>query len=333
MIHVQRSLRMALAPATLALLTIGFLALAPHASARSALAELRVEGPDGTLDPGTWYVTGSERIKRSGAGDECARRDGTIKVPGPTAMGLPQTGSGTNPDVRQVRIRRDEAGLFVCEIASVLGRPFSDPDGFSGWSYWQDYVAGSAAADQVSLHDGDHILWVYSDFGATTPLNQGDAIELRSVDAGTTDGELTVKVIAHQFDGQSHPLEGATFSGATTASDLGGGFYDVTVPEGFTTLQATNGLDIPSQPAETCSKPLAADCPAAQGRTIVGSLRDDRLEGTKGWDEIDAGRGDDVIDLSAGGEDLAECGSGDDLVIRKGHDDSIGGDCERVRSG
>jgi hypothetical protein len=319
--------------ALIGLFVLSLLVATAPADARTALAELRVEGPDGTLDPGTWYVTGSESIKKSGSSDTCPRRSGAIRVAGPTAMGLPQTASGSNRDLRQVRVRADEAGLFVCEIGSVLGRPFSDPAGFAGWSYWQDYAFGNASADLVSLRNGDRILWVYSDFGAATPLNQGDALELSSVDPGTTTGELEVKVTAHGFDGSSAPATGATIEGAESFEDLGGGLYSVTVGPDFTTLQATRGLDIPSQPLETCSAPKSSDCPNARGRRIVGSNRADRLKGTKGWDDIAARGGDDVIDIRSGGSDAVDCGGGRDVVRRKGRGGLIGDNCERVRSG
>ena len=66
---------------------------------------------------------------------------------------LTETGARANRKLRQVRVRRDEAGLFVCEIGSILGRPFTDLDGFAGWSYYENYVFGSAAADQLQVKD------------------------------------------------------------------------------------------------------------------------------------------------------------------------------------
>jgi RTX calcium-binding nonapeptide repeat (4 copies) len=320
--------------AGLAIAALAALVLSPRADAKSTVVELRVEGPAGTLDPGTWYATGTERLKRSRSGDACVRRTGSIRVPGPTAMGLPQTGSESNADLRQVRIRRDEAGLFMCEIASVVGRPFSHPDGFSGWTYWQDYVAGTAAADQVRLRSGDRILWVYSDFGTTTPLNQGDALELRSVDPGTTDGSIEVRVVAHRFDGGTSPAEGVTIEGAQSVTELGAGRYNVSLGEGLGTLKASRGLDIPSQPVETCFRAAKGQCPRAHGRTIVGLSTADSLRGTQGWDQIDSGRGRDRIDLAGGGRDRVNCGPGHDLVLRKRGDrnDQIHRSCERIRT-
>jgi hypothetical protein len=312
--------------------------LAFTGTARAAvLAELRVEGPDGTLDPGTWYVTGGENVRRSKSNDNCVRTRGKIEVRGATALGLAQTGSEATPDLRQVRVRRDQAGLFVCEIGSVAGRPFTHPDGFAGWSYYEDLVFGSSSADLARLQTGDQILWVYSDFGATTPANTGSALELLQVPAGDQDGQFQVKVVAHQFDGSTVNVDDAEIEGAATATPVGSdGLYNVTVSQGMTTLRATRGLDIPSNHVDACYQPSAADCPVAHGRRIVGSDERDRLAGTAGWDEIRSGGGRDRVELTDGGRDQVNCGPGqrDAVVIAPGDpDDQVASNCERVREG
>ncbi len=312
----------------------GLLAISPAVRA-APLVELRVEGPTESLDPGTWYVTGTERIRRSKPNDRCVRTDGEIRVPGPTALGLPQTGSATNGELRQVRVRRDEAGLFTCEIGSIVGRSFTHPDGFAGWSYWDDYEFGSAAADQVVLETGDRILWVYSDFGMTTPANTGSPLELSGVPASTTTGSFQARVQAHEFDGDVVDVDNATIEGATTATPVGsGGLYNITVPQGFTTLRATRPAvhDVPSNRLTVCNQTEAADCPSAHGRKIVGSGRSETLPGTAGWDQISARRGKDRLDLTDGGHDQANCGRDrDKVLISPGDDDDqIAGNCERI---
>ena len=306
--------------------------LPAEAGAQTALVELRVEGPGQTLDPGTWYVTGKERIRKSQPSDACNRAKGRIAVAGPTPLSLAQSGSDSNRDLRQVRVRRDEAGLFTCELGSILGRPFGDPDGFAGWSYYENYVFGSAAADQLRLRNNDRILWVFSDFGATTPANQGPALELRRIPA-RTEGTFTARVVEHGFDGGTSPATGATIEGAESVNELGGGRYEVTVGNGNSTLSATRALDIASNQVETCSKPKLAQCPKAHGKTLVGSGRGDKLKGSSGWDDISSGGGRDVIDLRKGGRDRARCGGGKDVVLikRGDRDDRISANCERKR--
>jgi hypothetical protein len=308
---------------------------APAAAApKRALAELRVEGPNGTLDPGTWYVTGTERIRRSRPGDNCIRTRGRFRFRGPTALGLPETGSKRRKSLRQVRVRMDEVGPFVCEIGSIVGRPFTHPDGFAGWTYWIDFVAGSSSADLATLKRGDRVLWVFSDFH-TDPaqhVNTGDALELRGVPARTRTGIFTVEVLAHRFDGVTSPADGATIRGATSVNPLGGGRYQVEVRKGRTRLKATRGTDIPSNQLRACFRNKLRRCPRAHGRKMIGSARADRLRGTRGDDVIKAGGGPDRIVLRNGGRDRLNCGPGKDTVVvkRRDRDDRIKRNCERV---
>ncbi|MGH2951431.1 MAG: hypothetical protein ACRDKX_05230 [Solirubrobacterales bacterium] len=308
------------------------IAAAPALAKPTPLSELRVEGPDGALDRGTWYVTGTERIKRSMPGDNCIRDEGRIKFPGATALGIVQTASEHRKPLRQVRVREDEAGPFVCEIGSIAGRPFTDPNGFSGWQYFQNYVSGSTSADLATLAPGDQVLWVFSDFGASMQ-NTGEALELLGVPARDADGTFTVQVIGHAFDGTETPADGATITGATATTPLGGGSYEVTVPQGRTRLTATRGIDVPSNHVRTCVEQDLDGCPSAHGRTIFGSAGKDRIKGTAGWDKITTGGGRDRVDLRSGGDDRVDCGGGRDTVKVKGddRDDRIKANCERVR--
>jgi hypothetical protein len=300
-----------------------------------ALVELRVEGPGKTLDPGTWYVLGSghERIRRSRPSDACRHGKGRIALPRKTPLGLVQAASSFNRALRQVWVRQDEAGFFVCEIGSVRGRPFTHPDGFAGWTYYVNGVFGSAAADQVRLDKGDRVLWLYNDFGSA-PLNTGPRLELRGVPAGTTERTIEVQVIATDFEGATTPASGAEIEGAESVDELGDGRYRVQLARGFSTLRAVREADqsVPSAPVTVCSRPDPDACPAAHGRAIFGSSGGDRISGTRGWDRIRAGGGRDRINLRGGGKDRVNCGGGRDVVLikRGDRDDRIARNCERV---
>jgi hypothetical protein len=306
--------------------------IAPSAIAKRTLAELRVEGPNGTLDPGTYYVTGTEKIRKSRPGDACVRDNGKLTFRGPTALGLPQTGSEHRKDLRQVRVRLDEAGPFVCEIGGVLGRLFTDPDGFAGWSYYLNYAFGSQSADLVTLGRRDQVLWVFSDFHVdpSQQVNTGPALELRGVPA-RSGGTFEVEVVAHIFDGTTEPAEGATIEGASSVNELGDGRYEVTVPDGKTTLTATRDVDIPSNHVKTCVNERPSECPRAHGRRIFGSDKGEVIKGTRGWDKIVAGGGNDTIKLRKGGRDRVNCGAGkrDEVKVkRRDDDDRIARNCE-----
>jgi hypothetical protein len=299
------------------------------------VVELRVEGPNGTLDPGTFYATGSEKIRRSRPGDACVRDQGKLRFPGSTALGLPQTASEHRKALRQVRVRMDEAGPFVCEIGSIVGRPFTDPDGFAGWSYWLNAEFGSQSADLVNLKRRDQLVWVFSDFDVdlSQQVNTGSLLELRRVPPRSS-GEFVVRVTAQSFDGTASLAEGATIEGASSVTELGDGQYQVTVPTGNTTLTATRGTDIPSNHVKTCVSDRPSDCPRAHGRRIFGSDKGDKIKGTRGWDKIATGGGNDVIKLRNGGRDRVNCGAGkrDEVKLkRRDDDDKIARNCEVIK--
>jgi hypothetical protein len=296
--------------------------------ASSAIAQLRIEGPRGNLDPGTWYVTNTERLKRS-RGNGCKRRRGRIEVPGATALGIAETASDVSRKLPSIRVRPDDFGLFVCEIGGFVGRPFDDPRGFSGWTYWVDFAGGTQAAELESLGGGEQILWVFADFGKRN-LNTGGALELAGVPPYDADGTFTVEVSKHDFGGAGTPVAAAKIKGADSVDSLGGGLYEVTVAKGFTTLWAKKGKNIPSNRAEVCVRGNPANCPDAHGRTLVGSAAGDLLDGTAGWDSIRARGGSDAISLGSGGRDEVNCGGGDDTVTGTSDDDQIAENCEEV---
>jgi hypothetical protein len=318
----------ALLALTLAALTA---ALIPSAAGGSTVAELRVEGPDGALDAGTWYATGTEKLKRS-KGLNCKPRSGHLKFPGANALGILDTAAGLSDGLAPARVRPDSFGPFVCEIGGVAGRPFDDPDGFSGWTYWVDFAGGTSSADLAQLDGGERVLWVFADFGSAA-TNSGNALELSGVPAYDADGTFTVTVVSHGFDGTPTPLEGAEITGATSVEDIGDGEYEVTVPTGTTELYAQHHPDIPSNRLEACVAAEASACPTAQGRTILGAARNDRLDGTEGPDTIRSRGGEDEIDISGGGSDRVNCGGDTDKVFLDVGDsnDDIAGNCEKVK--
>lgn len=293
-------------------------------------SQLRIEGPKGNLDPGTWYVTGDERIKRS-RGNSCKHRQGRISVPGSTALGIAETAARTDGDLPPVRVRPDDFGLFVCEMGGLIGRPFDDPDGFSGWTYWVNNVSGAQSAENETLEGGDEVLWLFADFGSH-PVNSGDVLELTGVPAYDADGTFQVQVQSHSFDGTPSAAAGTKIKGAESFEDNDNGTYDVTVGDGFTTLFAKDRPNVPSNQVEVCVDPSPSDCPSAHGRTVVGSANDDILEDTGGWDSFRTLGGDDKVDIVQGGRDRVDCGGGDDTVYRldADTDDEIEGSCEHV---
>ena len=315
------------------------LLLAPaNAGAKPALVELRVEGPGGTLDPGTWYVTGNERVKRATAADDCDPRRGKTRFAGANALGLLGSADDWNRKLRPVRFRQTDFGPQVCQIGHL--RSFGHyPNASGGFLYWVDYVSGFSSPDVATLEDGQSVLWYHATFPSDPPqpgepsINTGKALELSGVPARDRDGEFVARVAIHDFDGTPSPVSDATIAGAESVTPLGGGRYRVTVGRGRSTLTAERGVDVRSNHVETCRKQPLRKCPRAHGRTIVGSERGDELSGTRGFDLIASRRGDDRLDLRNGGRDRANCGAGDDVVRldRGDSGDRIRDNCERIQ--
>ena len=255
---------------TLLALTCAFIAIATGAIAAAGgeargtstnvTAELRIEGPKGNIDPGTLYETGTERIKRS-RGLSCKHRPGRITVNGPTALGIAATASDERKDLPPLRVRSDDFGLFVCELGGFIGRPFDDPQGFSGWIYWVDYAGGTQSAELETLGGGEQVLWVFSDYDKQHPLNTGDALELSEVPPYDADGQFTVHVDAHAYDGSPSAFDDAAIKGAASYEALGSGDYQVTVPSGITTLWAKHRPDIASNRLRVCVEASPDACP------------------------------------------------------------------------
>jgi hypothetical protein len=332
--------------ATLLAAAFAVLSFAPRADA--ALTELRVEGPDGTLDPGTWYVTGSEKVKR-GKGDACKPVKRKRTFGGATALGILDSAAKVNGRLAPIRVRQTSFGPQVCQVGAH--RSFGHyPNSSGGLLYYVDdpndalgYVSGFSSADLATVEDGDRVLWTYSVFppdpGPPTgdEVNTGEVLDLSQVPAHDADGSFTAKVQKLDFGGNPADVDNATVvdaeTGTSVATPMGSnGLYTVNVTEGFTTLQARRGLDVASDPIRVCVDVAASACPTAHGRTIAGSGAGDSLGGTAGWDEISSGGGDDEIDLTTGGRDSVHCNGGTDTVTLDAGDgdDSLFSDCEEV---
>ncbi|HMC07490.1 MAG TPA: hypothetical protein VKG89_08875 [Solirubrobacterales bacterium] len=330
------SIRLTAPPAGLLACVIALTLLAPNAGARSVTAELRVEGPGVTLDPGTWYVTSSERIDR-GSSSKCKANGRHATLDGPTALGILAPFSKLDPDGSPLLARTDAAipgELLLCRVGK-----FKANQAFTKfWNYWVNYVPPSVGASSFRLHRHDHVLWsfgvVTGTFGGPNDFNTGDALELRSAVASTPGAPITVTVIRHPFFGDPSRAAGVTVSGgdAPVTTDANG-HANVTVSHpGFATLVATDRPDVPSNRLRVCVNADPAKCPVAFGKTIVGSQRGDRIRGTRGWDRIKARGGRDVITIRNGGRDRVNCGGGRDRVVvdHGDGDDRIAKSCERV---
>lgn len=325
-----------------ALSLAAFLAALIPAAASAAddvVAELRVVSPGGELEPGASYVTNTEKIKTdrkakcfiAGAGGSGE----VVKLPGPTALGLLETAGDVNPDVDPLSVTDEFGfGLGLCGI----GEAQATTDDY--WSLTVDHQAAQVGGDQLTLEDGDTVLWSLTQF---PPPNE---LELRA-GPGTAPGTLDVTVVEWTCSSEFPPPDPVcTESPSVGATVLGGDSSATTNASGVASVpmaseqvydlhaELTGRLD--SNTAHVCVSNEAGACPAPTdpvGKTIHGRKVADRFSATEGWDVIRSRRGEDVIDLTDGGSDQLNCGGGKDKVVlyTGDDDDEIAGNCEKVK--
>lgn len=313
---------------------IGAADLAAAADTRSV--KLRVEGRDGTLEPGRGYVAGTTRT-RLADGPDCSNREGSERFAGTTAIGALGLARQHNERLNPLRMQLTDFGWQLCQVGrGAKQKSFGTfPGDFGGWLYRVNNEPGFSAMDEATLEAGDELLVYFAIFpgvgSSTPPLNNGRELALRRVPGRATPGEpFTVRVIA--FDGSGSPEvvsggEGIEVQGADAPVEPDAdGLAKVTVSQpGRVRLRAVHTEaregafgpehDLASERVDVCVREDQSGCPRARGTLIRASKRDDRIRATRGDDVIRAGPGNDAIDLRAGGRNRVFCGRGRDRVI------------------
>lgn len=313
----------------------------PDATAKTQTnsVHLRVEGANGTLEPGRGYVAGTTRTRRAiGPNPNCANRGGKPRFRGPTPIGALGLARQYNSDLNPLRLRLTDFGWQLCQVGlGAAQKSFGTLDGdFGGWLYRVNNQPGAAAVDETRLRPGDELLVYYAVFpapgSALEPLNNGRELALRRVPARARPGDsFTVRVVGFGFDGGVEAATGAhgieIRGGAATVQPDANGFAEVTVgPAGVARLGAVDTtaapgpsgaeeIDIRSERLAVCVRQRLTRCSPRRGAVIRASKRDDRIRGTRGDDVIHAGAGSDVINLRPGGRNVVRCGGGRDRVI------------------
>ncbi len=304
-----------------ALLAVLFaVALPATATARTTIAELRVEGGGRTLESGTSYVTGTERLPAARE-QGCRASDERFRIVDPTALGILGSAFDAGAGLRPLRVASDEFGLRVCRIAG-----FVETDSpFTGWLYRVNHRSPSVAAGLRKLRAGDEVLWYFANYG--NQVNTGDELVVEAP-ARARPGRIAVRVVGYSFDGTRHPAaDGTRVTGGDAPAVTRNGRATVAVSgNGVVRLRAGRHPDIPSAPVSVCVNADLTRCAKARGAEIVGSSGADRIPGTAGPDLVRARGGADRVVLAGGGADRAVCGRGRDTVVL-GAGDSFTG-CE-----
>ena len=308
-------------------------------AADDVVAELRVVAPGSELEPGASYVTNTERIKTDPKAKCFIDGEGgsgeAVRLPGPTAMGALKTAGDVNRDLSPLSVTDEFGfGLGLCGIGDVR----ATTEDF--WSLTVNHQAAQVGGDQLTLHDGDTVLWNLTQF---PPPNE---LELRAP-PGAAPGTREVTVVEWTCSTDFPPPDPVcTESPAVGATVNGGGSAATTNASGIASvpmasageyhLQATLAGRLDSNTAHVCVSAAKGACPAPSdpvGRTIYGRKSGDAFRASDGWDVIRARGGPDEIDISDGGADRVNCGREIDKVFLYPGDgnDDIAGNCEKVK--
>lgn len=288
------------------------------------VAELRAEGANKVVAPGSSYATGTQDIETAKT-EGCNGSGRTVEVEGPTALGILEQASGTNRRIRPLRVSDEfDFGLFVCGISDFAG------DASAFWLYKVNHKAPEVGADQFKLDDGDEVFWYFQD--TNRGINTGDELVVEAPErVAESEGEYQVRVLAYDAAGERKPAAGAQVfgPGGVKTADADGRVTFAIDRRGLRRVRAVRGSDIPSTAVYVCVGSRGG-CERATLTRIVGSNGEDVFRGTRDGDEIITRAGDDRIDVRRGGRDEVRCGSGDDLV-RADDDDRVSRrNCEEI---
>lgn len=288
--------------------------------------DLRVVGPSGQTLAEQHQVTGAVSLK-AGRGADCfgpgtGGSGDRVQIRRATALGAVRDALDAERKLRPLLVTDAFAfGLGVCGIGGFEAR------GSASWYLKHDHAGAQVGGDQLRVRRGDDVLWHLAP-GFPYPVELALETPARAKPGEAFD----VRVFAYADDGTRAPAEGATVGGGDlpAVTDAQGRAAVTAVSPGAVTLQATRGEDIPSNGARVCLSDRPGDCPAAQGRVIVGTVKRDTIKGTKGPDSIKARGGNDVVRARGGGADRINCGPGKRDIAYVDREDTVRR-CARVR--
>jgi hypothetical protein len=285
-------------------------------------ADLRVVGPSGQTLAQQIQYTGTVKAKTDpqaecfgpGSGGSGA----TVKLPGPTALGIVEDASATAGDLRPLSLTDafEELGLGVCGIGGF------EAQGTASWYLKHNHAGAQVGGNQVALKKGDEVLWYLA---PSFPYPSELALEAPS--SASPGAQVEVEVVEYADDGTQTPAAGATVNGGSSpATTDPQGRASVELGSDEATLRATSGAAIPSNEVTVCVQ--AGECSPQQ--LIAGTGKPDRIKGTKLADKIKARAGNDVVKARGGGPDRINCGTGKrDVAIVDGDDTTRA--CEKVK--
>jgi hypothetical protein len=293
------------------------------AKVKTVGGDLRVVGPSGqTLAQLTQY-TASVQVPTDpnalcfGAGT--GGSGNPVTIAGPTALGLVQDASATARDLRPLSVTDAfDFGLGVCGIGGFQAQ------GSGSWYLKQNHAGAQVGGDQLVVAKRDEILWYLA---PTFPYPPELGLEAPPLaDPGS---QVEVQAVEYADDGTSAPAAGATVSGGSSpATTDAQGRATVALGSGNATLQATRGVDIPSNEISICVAESASEC--APQHEIAGTPGPDKIKGAELADKIKAKARNDRVKARGGAPDRINCGTGKRDVAVVDRDDTVKA-CEKVK--
>jgi hypothetical protein len=282
--------------------------LLPAASQAAVPVDLRVVDTDGFTMAQQTQFTDTVTFEASPQADCFGPPGGSgndVTINGPTALGAVIDASQADADLRPVWITDQFSfGLGICAI----GGKEPTPSGF--WYLKVNHVGSQVGGDQAVVASGDDVLWYL-----TPNFPPGDELELIGPELAKPGEPFQVQVFSYTDAGDRSPAQGALVAGAFEPTDANG-FTTVTPSsEGAFALQATRGIDIPSNVLNVTVDAELDPCSAPVADEIVGSRKRDKIDGTDGPEAITARGGRDRVRSAGGCADDVDCGSGRDSAI------------------
>jgi hypothetical protein len=276
--------------------------IAPTANAAVGV-DLRVVDTDGFTMAQQTQFTDTVTVKTSPEADCFGPPGGSgaeKTLNGPTALGAVWDASQADADLRPIWLTDQFGfGLGLCAIGGKV------PPSSGFWYLKINHVGSQVGGDQAPVANGDDVLWYLA-----PNFPPGDELELVGPEVAQPGEPFQVQVFFYTEEGVKSPAAGAVVSGAFQPTDANGFTTVAPSPEGSVSLQATRGIDIPSN---LLNVTVGSDpCVATAGEEIVGSSKRDKINGTDDPEKITARGGKDKVNSAGGCADQVDCGSGKD---------------------
>ena len=280
----------------------------PAVSAAAVPVDLRVVDTDGFTMAQQTQFTDTVTVRTSPEADCFGPPGGSgaeRTLNGPTALGAVWDASQADADLRPIWLTDQFGfGLGLCAIGGKV------PPSSGFWYLKVNHVGSQVGGDQAAVGGGDDILWYLA-----PNFPPGDELELIGPELARPGEPFQVQVFSYTDTGDRSPAAGALVAGSFEPTDANG-FTTVTpTSEGTSALQATRGVDIPSNILGVTVDAELDPCAAPVADEIVGSGKRDRISGTASPESITARGGGDRVDSAGGCADEVDCGSGKDRAI------------------